>query len=169
MALHRSVFRSSLLFGACAAALLCLASGDGRAQGSDEPPHAWLFGAWIGGMFPPPSEVTAKTCLAQPTVIFTRDVVLRAVLTDTTYAQRQVATVRATAHGFEFRFEAPLTPASTGGGLLGLGGAEPQGPQTVGFGCESPDVLHVERRGENEIAFPGCEDFPNPLVRCPSS
>jgi hypothetical protein len=150
------------------AGALLLGGSASRAQSNDEPPHAWLFGAWIGGMFPPPSEVTAKTCLAQPTVIFTRDVVLRAVLTDTTYAQRQVATVRATAHGFEFRFEAPLTPASTGGGLLGLGG-ESQAPAAVGFGCESPDVLHVERRGENEIAFPGCEDFPNPLVRCPAS
>jgi len=36
----------------------------------------------------------------------------------------------------------------------------------VGFGCPSPDVLHVQRRGENEISFPGCNDFPYPLVRC---
>ena len=31
---------------------------------------------------------------------------------------------------------------------------------------QNPDVLHVVRRGENEIAFPGCADFPNPLIRC---
>ena len=37
-----------------------------------------------------------------------------------------------------------------------------------GFGCESPDVLHVERVKQNEISFPGCKDFPNPLVRCPA-
>ena len=38
----------------------------------------------------------------------------------------------------------------------------------VGFGCESADVLHVVKRGENEIMFPGCADFPYPLIRCSS-
>jgi hypothetical protein len=26
----------------------------------------------------------------------------------------------------------------------------------------------VQRRGENEISFPGCPEFPYPLVRCPA-
>jgi hypothetical protein len=138
---------------------------------SNEPPQAWLFGAWTGGTFPPPSQITAATCLAQPTVIFTRDVVLRSTLTEATYEQRLVATVRATENGFEFRFEPGAgAPSEAGGGLLGLsGGAPPGGAAVGGFGCESMDLLHVERHGENEITFPGCEDFPNPLVRCPAS
>jgi hypothetical protein len=126
------------------------------------PPHAALFGAWTGGLFPAPSRMTAQECLAHPTVIFTQDVVLRATLTDFAYAQRQLETVRNSGGGLEFRFTAAPQPA--GGGLLApIGPAQPQG-----FGCESPDVLHVQRKGENEISFPGCADFPNPLVRCPA-
>ena len=53
-----------------------------RAQ-SSLPPHAWLFGAWVGGLYPPPSAVSAQECLAQPVVIFTRDIVMRVVITDT--------------------------------------------------------------------------------------
>jgi hypothetical protein len=135
---------------------------------NSEPPHAWLFGAWTGGIFPAPTQLTAQSCLAQPTVIFTRDLVLRSTLTEPTYAQRQIATVRATSSGFEFRFE-PAAPvqADPSNGLLGLpsGGG---GINAVGFGCESLDALHVERHGENEISFPGCADFPDPLVRCPA-
>ena len=51
----------------------------------------------------------------------------------------------------------------------GAGGAiQPRPPvaRDVGFGCISPDILHVLRRSENEISFPGCNDFPYPLVRC---
>ncbi len=152
-----------------AATSLLAALAPARAQNT-EPPQAWLFGVWTGGTFPAPSQITAATCLAQPTVIFTRDVVLRSTLTEPTYEQHLVATVRATESGFEFRFEpsAPA-PADNGGGLLGLSGGQPGGAGLAGFGCESPDLLHVERHGENEITFPGCEDFPNPLVRCPAS
>ena len=39
-------------------------------------------------------------------------------------------------------------------------------PPKAGFGCPDPNVLPVQRRGENEIAFPGCTDFPFPLIRC---
>jgi hypothetical protein len=67
------------------------------------PPHAWLFGAWIGGMFPAPVTLTAQECLAQPMVIFTRDVVMRAVMTTPAYAQRLIDSARATADGFEVR------------------------------------------------------------------
>ena len=133
-----------------------------RAQGL--PPHAWLFGAWTGGIFPPPSSITAQECLAMPVVIFTRDIVMRAVVTDQFYAQRLVETARATAEGVEFRFtpgpamapETPFHPSSDS--RTGV----------VGFGCISPDVLRVQRRTENEISFPGCNDFPYPLVRCPA-
>ena len=40
-------------------------------------------------------------------------------------------------------------------------------PPDIGFGCGgSPDVLRVQRRGPDEIAFPDCADFPSPLKRC---
>jgi hypothetical protein len=127
--------------------------------------HAWLFGSWTGGLFPAPSGLTAESCLAQPVVIFTRELVLRATLTERAYSQRVIATVRATAGGFELRFEPGVDSTTAGvGNLLGL--ATPE--QQTGFGCESADVLHVQRRGDNEISFPACADFPNPLVRCPA-
>ena len=47
-------------------------------------------------------------------------------------------------------------------------GLSQAGAGEVGFGCEDPDLLHVQRRGENEISFPGCPEFPYPLVRCPA-
>jgi hypothetical protein len=125
------------------------------------PPHAWLFGAWTGGFFPPPSSITTQQCLAQPVVIFTRDVVMRAVITDVPYVERQVETARVTPEGVEFRFTPPVAQAS----------ANPFSPAPVaddqGFGCISPDVLRVQRRSANEISFPGCSDFPYPLIRCP--
>jgi hypothetical protein len=114
------------------------------------PPHAWLFGAWIGGMFPASVTLNAQECLAQPMVIFTRDVVMRAVMTTPTYSQRMIDTARATGNGYEVRL---VASASAPGG-------EP------GFGCADPNVLPVQRRGDNEISFPGCTDFPFPLIRC---
>jgi hypothetical protein len=134
-----------------------------RAQ-SNLPPHAWLFGAWTGGLFPPPSTLGAQECLAMPVVIFTRDIVMRAVITDQLYVQRLVETARVTPEGAEFRFAAPPPTASAGPFGLSQGGAS----NDVGFGCISPDVLRVQRRTENEITFPGCSDFPYPLVRCPA-
>jgi hypothetical protein len=142
------------------ALFLLLAPTPPHAQGAaPAPPHAWLFGAWSGGLFPAPSGLTAQECLAQPTVIFARDVVMRATLTDVTYVQRVIESARLTVNGTEFRFVAGPPPTSN---LLGIGAAP-----TVGFGCENTDVLHVVRRGENEISFPGCADYPYPLVRCP--
>ena len=125
------------------------------------PPHAWLFGTWSGGMFPAPSDMSAERCLSLPVVIFTRDVVLRAVLTDQLYSQRLIETARGAPNGVEFRFVAGETapPAS---GMLGL--APPPAP--LGFGCPDPNSLPVQRRSDNEIMFPGCTDFPYPLVRC---
>ena len=132
-----------------------------RAQ-SNLPPHAWLFGAWTGGLFPPPSTLSAQECLAQPVVIFTRDIVMRAVITDQTLCPAPGGD-RARHGG---RGGIPLRPA---GGCVAGGSVQPRpsgGTNDVGFGCASPDVLHVQRRGENEISFPGCNDFPYPLVRC---
>jgi hypothetical protein len=128
-----------------------------------QPPHAWLFGVWSGGLFPVTSSMNAETCLSQPVVIFTRDVVLRATLIDQLYVQRLISTVRVTPIGFEFTF-APSESAAPASAVLGISGA----PAAVGFGCETTTTLRVQRRGENEITFPGCRDFPNPLVRCQS-
>lgn len=137
-------------------AALLLATAVPAPASAQQPPHAWLFGTWTGGLFPVPSSLSTQACLSQPVVIFTRDLVLRATLTEQVLTQREVESVRAQSGADEFRFRAvaPSVPA--------FGGA----PRTAGFGCESPDVLHVVKRGENEISFPGCPDFPNPLVRC---
>lgn len=141
-------------------ALTLLHSVPARAQ-SNLPPHAWLFGAWTGGLFPPPSTLSAQECLAMPVVMFTRDLVMRAVITDQFYAERLVETARVTPEGVEFRFTP--APATTSGPFsLSPGGS----PSAVGFGCISPDILRIQRRSENEISFPGCTDFPYPLVRC---
>lgn len=135
---------------------------DQAPQARSGPPHAFLFGSWTGGLFPVPAgSLTPSSCLATPTVIFTRDVVLRATVTDPVYLQRQVETVRTSPRGAELRFI-----SQGGGGAASTLGIEP--PGSTGFGCDDPDVLHVERRSENEIVFTGCADFPNPLVRCPS-
>jgi len=142
-------------------AVLAMAPPPARAQGG-QPPQAWLFGAWTGGLFPPPSNLGSQECLAQPVVIFTRDIVMRAVITDTQYNQRAVETARITADGVEFRFSPPVQQAPSS--PFGLSGNT---TTDVGFGCISPDVLQVQRRSDNEITFPGCTDFPYPLVRCP--
>lgn len=134
------------------------------ARGQSAPtPHAWLYGSWTGGLFPAPTALTAETCLAQPVVIFTRELVLRATLTEETYTQRIILAAQATTDGVAFRLEPSAGPA-TGASLLGL----PAPAQAAGFGCASPDLLVVQRRGDNEIAFPDCTDFPNQLVRCPA-
>lgn len=147
--MRRPVLRS------LAALMLAAPVAGAQAQGAPQPLHAFLFGTWVGGIFPVPSEMTREACFSQPVVVFTRDLVMRATLVELTLQQREIETVRASPQGFEFRFVGTRTPATM------LGGVRPGS-----FGCDSPDVLHVQRRGENEIAFPGCADFPNPLVRC---
>ena len=143
-----------------AALLLATACAFATPAGAqNQPPHSWLFGTWTGGYFPVPSSISAEACLAQPVVIFTRDLVMRATLVTPILAQREIESVRATPQGAEFRFASSAPIASP---LLGIGG-----PTAAGFGCTTPDGLTVQRRSENEILFPGCTDFPNPLVRCP--
>ena len=51
-------------------------------------PHAFLFGTWIGGTFPPPRNAPAARCLAMPSVIFTRDLAMRSTLLDPTLLNR---------------------------------------------------------------------------------
>ena len=137
----------------------------GGARAQSGAPHAWLFGAWVGGLYPVSQGMSAQACLGQPTVIFTRDVVMRAQLTDVTFVQRVVATARTAGGQTDFRFTPAVDQvAASSNSLLGLTAPK----ATLGFGCESRDVLHVRRITENEIVFPGCHDFPEPLVRCPA-
>ena len=124
------------------------------------PPHAWLFGAWTGGLFPAAPHPSAEACRSQPTVVFQPDVVARASLIQPGLTKRVVETANATPGSVEFRF---VPAGDTPDSVLD----QPAAAATSGFGCESPDVLHVQRIGPNEITFPGCKDFPNPLVRCP--
>ncbi len=148
---------------ACLVGLLALAAAPGSAR-SQGAPHAWLFGEWTGGLFPVPTGQSAQACLSQPTVIFTRDVVLRGSLTEATYGQRVVVTARTAAGQTEIDFTpAEDALAANSNGLLGLAAPKP----APGFGCETEDVLHVRRVNDNEIQFPGCREFPNPLIRCP--
>lgn len=142
--------------------LACALPGVARAQSGV--PHAWLFGAWVGGLFPVAPGVAAQACLGQPTVIFTRDVVLRAQLTLPTYAQRVIVTARTQGGQTDLQFTPAVDEtAALNNGLLGIDPPDPQ----AGFGCEDTDVLHVRRISETEIAFPGCKDFPEKLIRCP--
>lgn len=128
-------------------------------------PHGWLYGSWTGGLFPVPSGMTAQMCLAQPVVIFTRDLVLRATLIDQVYHQRAIETVRAEPGVTDFHFAPGVDPLAESGSTL-MGAAPP--PPEIGFGCADPDSLHVVRRSDNAIMFEGCRDFPEPLIRCPS-
>jgi hypothetical protein len=146
-----------------AAALAAVAvSGVAEAQQQPQPsraapPHEWLFGSWTGGIFPA-SDTDGPRCFGQPTVIFTRDVVLRASALDVAYRQRAIETAAAMPEGVEFRF----LPAAPPGGAFGS-----RLPPDFGFGCAGPDLLRVERRGPHEIVFPGCDaQFPFPLKRC---
>lgn len=121
-------------------------------QPAGGPPHAWLYGTWTGGVFPA-TETSGAACFGQPSVVFTRDIVLRSSPLDVALRQRLIQTATATPQGVEFRF-VPVAPP---------GGRVPPG---VGFGCSDPNLLRVERRGDNEIVFPDCGEFPSPLKRC---
>jgi hypothetical protein len=121
------------------------------------PPHAWIFGTWTGGQFPA-ADASGPACFGSPTVIFTRDVILRATALDLTFRQRAIETVAATANGLEFRLAPLMAAAGAAGGRI---------PADYGFGCGGdPNLLRVERRGPDEITFPGCSEFPSPLRRC---
>ena len=118
-------------------------------------PHEWLFGSWTGGIYPP-GDTEGSRCLAQPTVIFTREVVMRTGILDPAYRQRFIETVATRPGATTFRF----IPAAPAGSRL---------PPEVGFGCpDGPDALEVEQIGPDEIAFPNCREMPSRLRRCGS-
>ncbi len=112
--------------------LACAIPADAQQQQQQQQqPQTFLLGEWTGGLFPPPTVISADQCLAQPTVIFTRDTVMRASFTEEFYTQRLVETVRGTGNGVVFRFSAASSSQSPS--LTGLGGDD------SGFGCDSPD------------------------------
>jgi hypothetical protein len=122
------------------------------------PPHEWVFGTWTGGIFPV-SEVDPAACFGSPDRhLHPRPGDARAAL-DTAYHQRAIETAATLPDGgLEFRFVPAAPMARAMGGRL---------PPDIGFGCGgSPDLLRVQRRGPDEIAFPDCTDFPSPLKRC---
>ena len=138
-----------------AALLLPLAAAEAQNQ-PQAAPHAWLWGTWTGGVYPP-TDTEGPACFGQPVLIFTRDVIMRISPIDVAYRQRLVETVAGGPDGVEFR----LAPA--GASIGPLGGMLP--PDSA-FGCANPNNLRVERRGPNEIVFPNCAEFPSPLRRC---
>ncbi|MBW8271329.1 hypothetical protein [Caldovatus aquaticus] len=152
--------RRGLLRGAAGTGAALLAPAGTAAQpgaGRGPLPHAWLFGAWTGGLYPP-IDTRGPGCFAQPTVIFTRDVIMRVSSLDLAYRQRLIETVAALADG---ALEIRLVPVP---GVTGFGG---RAPPDIGFGCSgNPNLLRVERRGPDEIAFTDCAEFPAPLRRC---
>ena len=121
------------------------------------PPHGFLFGSWTGGIYPA-VDTEGAACFAQPTVIFTRDVVMRVSSLDVAYRQRLVETAAPAPHGgVEFRLAPAAVSVPTAGGRL---------PPDSGFGCADPNELQVQRHGPDEISFPGCAEFPSHLRRC---
>ena len=140
-----------------AVATLLTLGGSSEAQQGGQPPHAWVFGSWTGGIFPA-ADTEGPRCLGQPTVIFTRDVIMRASTLDIPYRQRLVETVTAGPEALDFRL-VPAAPQATPFGA--------RMPPDIGFGCPGgQDTLRVERRGPDEIVFPDCAQFPSPLKRC---
>ena len=133
---------------------------DAGAQQRQGPPHEWTFGVWTGGIYPA-GDAASPACAGSPTVIFTRDIVMRVSVLDTAYRQRTIETVAQTPDGaLEFRFSPPGPVVGALGGRV---------PPDAGFGCGgNPNVLRVERKGPDEIAFAGCSEFPSTLKRCTS-
>ena len=123
------------------------------------PPHAWLFGAWAGGILPAPPNMDARECEARATFVVTRDVVIHSTLTHPEAIENLIASVRGTPDGTIFALAPTDSKPQTIAGI----------PDDLGFGCPQPDVLRVVRVGPNEIRFPDCAGFPSPLVRCPAT
>jgi len=121
------------------------------AQNRQGPPHEWMFGGWTGGIFPI-TDTEGPACFGRVAVIVTRDIVMRVASLDVAFRQRAIETVALIPNGLEFRF-VPMPGR----------GAIPE----AGFGCDdNPNLLRVERRGEDEVVFPNCSEFPGPLKRC---
>ena len=130
----------------------------GAAQ-APQPPHAWIFGSWTGGFFPA-TETSGPDCAGQPSVIFTRDVVMRSSPLEVPYRQRMIETASAQPDGLTIRLASLVPPGDPRARSV---------PANFGFGCDGdPNLLRIERRGPDEIAFPNCSEFPAPLKRCVS-
>jgi len=140
-----------------AGVLLAAASLSLPARAQGQPPHAWLFGAWAGGILPAPPDMDARECEARATFIVTRDAVIHSTLTHPDAIENLIASVRGTPYGTIFALAPTDTKPDSIAGI----------PDDLGFGCPQPDVLRVVRVGPNAIRFPDCAGFPSPLVRCP--
>ncbi len=127
------------------------------AAAQSAPPHAWLFGAWAGGLYPAPPGMSAAECEARTTFVVTRDVIIHTTLTHPGPIQNLIASVRGTPAGTIFALAPTDTKPETVAGLT----------EDLGFGCPQPDVLRVVKIAPNQISLPDCTGFPSPLVRCP--
>ncbi len=158
---HHSARRMAapLLASLVLGALLTVTALPSPATAQGMPPHAWLFGAWAGGILPAPPGMDAQECEARATFVVTRDVVIHSTLTHPAAIENLIASVRGTPEGTIFALAPTDTKPQTIAGL----------PDDLGFGCPQADVLRVVRVGPNEIRFPDCTDFPSPLVRCPAA
>ncbi len=151
----RSLAAYAFLAGMLGASLL-----SSYAQAAEQPPHAWLYGNWAGGLYPAPPDMTASECNAHPTFIVTQDAVLHATLTEPGYVQNLIASVRGTPQGTVFT----LVPSAEAASAGVLPGATAEND----YGCADSNTLRVVKSGTTSIAFPGCSAFPSPLVRCPA-
>jgi hypothetical protein len=142
------------LLAALAAPLPVMAQAS---QQLGQPPHAWLFGAWAGGILPAPPDMSAAECDARASFVVTKDAVIHSTLTHPTAIENLIASVRGTPDGTIFALAPTATKPDPIAGI----------PDDLGFGCPQPDILRVVRVGPNEISFPNCAGFPSPLVRCP--
>lgn len=122
-------------------------------------PHAWAFGTWTGGFFPP-GDTAEPACSGQPSVIITRDVVLRSAPLEVALRQRLIETAAAEPGRLVIRLAPVVPPGSPMAARL---------PPGIGFGCQGdPNLLVIERGGPDEISFPDCSEFPAVLKRCGS-
>ncbi len=121
-----------------------------------QPPHAWLFGTWAGGILPAPAHMSSTECLAHASFEVSQDIVMHSTLTHPAPIHNLIVSVRGTPDGTIFVLAPPSEKPAMIAGV----------PVDLGFGCPHPNVLRVVRVGPNEIRFPDCTGFPSPLVRC---
>lgn len=143
---------TTLLAGAVLAGLL----PQPRVDAAEPPPHAWLFGAWAGGILPAPAHMSPAECQAQASFVVTKDVVIHRTLTHPQAIQNLIVSVRGTPDGTIFMLAPPQEKPEVIAGV----------PMDLGFGCPNDTVLRVVRVGPNEISLPNCAGFPSNLVRC---
>ncbi|HTI00167.1 MAG TPA: hypothetical protein VL752_04385 [Acidisoma sp.] len=143
---------TTLLAGAVLAGLLPQPS----LRAAEAPPHAWLFGAWAGGILPAPAHMNLAECQANTSFAVSQDVVVHRTLTHPAAIQNLIVSVRGTPDGTIIMLAPPQEKPEVIAGV----------PVDLGFGCPANNVLRVVRIGPNEIRLPDCTGFPSPLVRC---